>query len=248
MALKTTIRYSLIIFTLGLFSSCAEQFREIRGSENRGNAFFGTGLAKSTATKRTDKTNVDRATPQQTVIPVEQAASEIAAESTHNPNPIEPKIEKTETNPSSVIQGQKSNVSGKDKKGQFHSLKKTKLSNPIKTLKKSLLQRGNGKEVNGWLVALGIVGIISSTLGLLYLLFAAALGESSFIMEVLGFDFSITIDIIVFLLGLISSIWLVQNPTLEDANAHKIAAIVLAALPVFLLLILFLGIILGFLG
>jgi hypothetical protein len=48
MALKTTIRYSLIIFTLGLFSSCAEQFREIRGSENRGNAFLGTGLAKST--------------------------------------------------------------------------------------------------------------------------------------------------------------------------------------------------------
>ena len=29
MALKTTIRYSLIIFTLVLFSSCAEPFNEM---------------------------------------------------------------------------------------------------------------------------------------------------------------------------------------------------------------------------
>ena len=204
MAIKSTIRYSLIIFTLGLFSSCAEQFREIRGSENRGNAFLGTGLATSTATKRTDKTNVDRVTPQQTVIPVEQAASEIAAESTHNPNPIEPKIEKTETNPSSVIQGQKSNVSGKDKKGQFHSLKKTKLSNPIKTLKKSLLQRDNGDKVNGWLMALGILWIISSILGMLIVLLLASEGWDSIIMDLLGFSsFSLVIDFLIVLLVLI---------------------------------------------
>ena len=182
-AMKTPLRYALIILTLGLFSSCAEQFREIRGSENRGNAFFGTGIAKSTATKRTDKTKGERVMPQQTVIPVEQVATEIVAENSQNRNPIEPKIEKTETNPTSVIKGQKSSVSIKGKKGQFHSLKKTKLLKPAKILKKALLQRGNGKEVNGWLMALGIVGIISSTLGLLYLLFAAALGESSFIME-----------------------------------------------------------------
>ena len=113
--MKTALRYSLIIFTLGLFSSCAEQFREIRGSENRGNAFFGTGIAKSTATKRTDKTKGERVMPQQTVIPVEQVATEIVAENSPNRNPIEPKIEKTETNPTSVITGQKGSVSEKNK-------------------------------------------------------------------------------------------------------------------------------------
>ena len=240
-AMKTPIRYSFIIIMLGLFSSCAEQFREIRGSENRGNAFLGTGLKTSTATKRTDKTNVDRVTPQQTVIPVEQAASEIAAESTHNPNPIEPKIEKTETNPSSVIQGQKSNVSSKNKGSSTRILKKTKLSNPVKILKKALSQRDNGDKVNGWLMALGILGIISSILGMLIVLLLASEGWDSIIMDLLGFSsFSLVIDFLIVLLVLISSIWLVKNPTLEDANALKIAAIVLVALsvlPVFLLMI-----------
>ena len=244
MALKTTIRYSLIIFTLGLFSSCAEQFREIRGSENRGNAFFGTGIAKSTATKRTDKTKGERVMPQQTVIPVEQVATEIVAENSPNRNPIEPKIEKTETNPSSVIQGQKSNVSGKDKKGQFHSLKKTKLSNPIKTLKKSLLQRGNGKEVNGWLVALGILGLISSILGILIVLIAAIFESSSILMGILGVDAPLLVDFFLFLLGLISSIWIIASPTLEDANGLKIAAVVIAALPLLMILIYLMGLLL----
>ena len=109
MALKTTIRYSLIIILLGLFSSCAEQFREIRGSENRGNAFLGTGLAKSTATKRTDKTNVERVTPQQTLIHMENAVTVPVAENIQEPepNPNESKIKKVETNQSRVIIGQK---------------------------------------------------------------------------------------------------------------------------------------------
>ena len=87
-AMKTPIRFLFIILTLGLFSSCAEQFREIRGSENQGNAFLGGGLTSSTATKRTDKATGERVTPQQTVIPVEQAASDIEAQSAPAPNPI----------------------------------------------------------------------------------------------------------------------------------------------------------------
>jgi hypothetical protein len=239
--MKTPLRNSLIIILLGLFSSCAEQFREIRGSENRGNAFLGGGLTSSTATKRSVKSTSESASPKQTIIPEEQVASEIAAESTPNPNPIEPEIEKTETNPTSVSQGQKSNVSGKDKKGQFHTLKKTKLSNPIKTLKKALSQRDNGDKVNGWLMALGIVGIISSILGMLIVLLLASEGWDSIIMDLLGFrSFSLGIDFLIVLLVLISSIWLVKSPTLEDANALKIAAIVLVALsvlPLFLIMI-----------
>ena len=162
MVRKTTIRYSLIIFTLGLFSSCAEQFREIGGSENGGNAFLGSRLTTSTATQRTDKARGETVTPQQTVIPVEQEASEIAAENSPNRNPIEPKIEKTETNPTSVSQGQKSRVSVKGKKDQIHSLKKTKLLKPAKILKKAKLQRRNGYGNNGYIIALGIAVIISS--------------------------------------------------------------------------------------
>ena len=243
-AMKTPLRYALIILTLGLFSSCSEQFREIRGSENRGNAFLGTGLAKSTASKRTDKTKGERVMPQQTVIPVEQAATEIAAENSPNRNPIEPKIEKTETNPTSVITGQKGSVSEKNKGSSTRILKKTKLSNPVKILKKALSQRYNGKEVNGWLVALGILGLISSILGILIVLIAAIFESSSILMGILGVDAPLLVDFFLFLLGLISSIWIIASPTLEDANGLKIAAVVIAALPLLMILIYLMGLLL----
>ena len=237
-AMKTPVSYLFVILTLGLFSSCAEQFREIRGSENRGNAFLGTGLATSTATKRTDKTNVERVTPQQTVIPLEQVATEIAAESNPKPDSIEPKIEKVETNPSHLITGQKGSVSEKNNRSSTPILKKKKLSKPEEILKKATTQWGNGYDVNGYLIALGILGIIGSVIGILYALLVF-LWTEELIFAGLA---------VLFLFSFISSIWLIASPTLEDANALKIAAIILAALPVFILLILFLGIILGFLG
>ena len=233
MALKTTIRYSLIIIMLGLFSSCAEQFREIRGSENRGNAFLGGGLTSSTATKRTDKAKSETVTPHQTVINVEQAVTEPIAESTPNPSPVEPKIEKVENNPTSVIQGQKSSVSGKDKKGQFHSLKKTKLLKPAKILKKVLVQQGN--EINKNLYELGIAGILSSIIGG-PLLIGALIGEGNLIIIVLG---------VFFLLSLISSIWLFAKPTLEDGDVLKETAIVIAALSVLIGLVILFALIAG---
>ena len=151
MVMKTALRYSLIIFTLGLFSSCAEQFREIRGSENRGNAFLGTGIATSTATKRTDKTKGERATPQQTVIPVEQAASDIEAQSTPAPNPIEPIVEKVETNQSRVITGQKSSNSSKTNSSSSPTLKKRKSSKPAKFLKQAISRKGNRNSAQSFL-------------------------------------------------------------------------------------------------
>jgi hypothetical protein len=218
--MKTLIRYSLIILTLGLFSSCAEQFREIRGSQNQGNAFFGGGLTSSTATKRTDKAKGETITPHQTVINVEQTVTEPVAENTPDANPFESKIEKAETNQTSVIQGQKSNVLGKGKKGQFHFLQKPKLSNPVKILKKSLSQRASGSETNGFLMTFGILGIIGSILGILFsLLFGLLFGE-----------LIILIWVLVFLLTLISSIWLVVSPNFENAKVLKIAATVLSAL------------------
>ena len=218
---------------MGLFSSCAEQFREIRGSENRGNAFLGTGLATSTTTKRTEKTKGERVMPQQTIIPGEQAASEIAAENDPKPNPIETKIEKVESNPTSVSQGQKSSVSIKGKKGQFHSLKKTKLLKPAKILKKALAQKGN--EINKNLYELGFAGILSSIIGG-PLLIGALIGEGNLIIIVLG---------VFFLLSLISSIWLYAKPTLEDDDVLKKTAIVIAALSVLIGLMILLALIAG---
>lgn len=142
--MKTPLRYLLIIFSLGLFSSCAEQFREIRGSENTGNAFYGGGLTSTTATKRTDKAKGETVTPQQKVIHMENAVTEPVAENTPNTNLNEPKIEKVENNQAHVIKGQKSSVVTKTNGSSANTLKKKKLSKPVKILKKAVLQWGNG--------------------------------------------------------------------------------------------------------
>ena len=86
---------------------------------------------------------------------------------------------------------------------------------------------------------LGVLGIITSILGLLTVFLLAALDYGSLIMDLLGFYYDpLIIDFLIVLLVLISSIWLVINPTLEDANALKIAAIVLVALSVLLVFLL----------
>ena len=229
--MKTQVRYVLLIITLGIFGSCAEQFREIRGSQNQGNAFFGGGLTSSTATKRTDKAKGETVTPHQTVINVEQTVTEPIAAVTPEPNSTKSKVEIAETNQTSVIQGQKSNVSGKGKKGQFHFLQKTKLLKPGKIHKKSLSLLGN--EIN--LYELGILGIISSIIGGPILIWAL-LGEGPLVITILG---------LFFLLSLISSIWLFLKPTLEDAHALKNAAIVFAVLSVLMGLLILLGLIAG---
>ena len=232
--MKTPIRYTFIILILGLFSSCAEQFQEIRGSENRGNAFLSTGL--TSATKRTQKAKCESISPQQSVIPLELAASEIAVESTPNPNPIEPKIEKVETNQTCVITGQKGSVVSKTNGSSANTLKKKKLSKPARILKKAVLQWGNGNDVNGYLIALGILGIIGSVIGILTALWGFLWSEE-LIFAGLG---------VLFLLSFISSIWLIASPNLEDANILKTIAIILAAVPVFLIFIWFLAIFIDF--
>jgi hypothetical protein len=229
--MKTLIRYSLIIFTLGIFSSCAEQFREIRGSQNQGNAFFGGGLTSSTATKRTDKAKGETVTPPQTVINVEQTVTEPIAAVTPEPNSTKSKVEIAETNQTSLIQGQKSNVSGKGKKGQFHFLQKTKLLKPGKINKKSLSQKGNQFNIN--LYELGKWGMICSIIGGLILISALS-GEGLLLVTLLFF-----------LLSLISSIWLFLKPTWEDANPLKNTAIVFAVLSVLMGLLILLGLIAG---
>ena len=235
-AMKTVVRYSLIIFMLGIFSSCAEQFREIRGSQNQGNAFFGGGLTSSTAAKRTDKAKGETVTPQQTVINVEQTVTEPVAAVTPEPNSTKSKVEIAETNQTSVIQGQKSNVSGKGKKGQFHFLQKPKLSNPVKILKKSLSQRASGSEINGFLIVLGALGIISSIISALLILATASYAYGGITAAAIGF-------VALFcLLPLISSIWLILSPNFENAMVLKIIAVIITVLSVLFSLLVWLPI------
>ena len=168
--MKTPIRFLFFILTLGIFSSCAEQFREIRGSENQGNAFSGGGLTSSTATKQTDKAKGKKVSPQQTVIPVEQATTVIAAQSTPAPKPIEPEIEKVETNQSRVITGQKSSNSSKHNSSSSPTLKKRKPLKPAKFLKQAISRKGNrnsaqsflespyfGGSIGDWLLSLNLL-------------------------------------------------------------------------------------------
>lgn len=232
-----TIRYAFIILSLGIFSSCAEQFREIRGSENRGSAFIGGELTSSRATKRKVEPKGDKASPQQTIIPVEQTISVIEAQSTPSPNPIQPEIETVESNSTSVIKGQKGKVSEENKGSSTRILKKKKLSKPVKILIKTRLQWKNGYNVNGYLIALGIAGIISSIIGswmLVFLLITEAMGA-------LG----ILLLFILFLFAFMSSIWLIISPKLEYGNPLKKAAVAITATSVLLFLLFILGLILG---
>ena len=174
--------------------------------------------------------------PQQTVIPVEQVATEIATESTPAQNPIEPITEKVETNQTPVITGQKSSILSKNKGRSTRVLKKTKLSKPANSLKKATLQWSDGNDVNGYLIALGILGIIGSVIGILTALWGFLWSEE-LIFAGLG---------VLFLLSFISSIWLIASPNLEDAKVLKTIAIVLAAVPVLLIFIWFLAIFIGF--
>ena len=154
-------------------------------------------------------------------------------ERTPNPSSVGPKIEKVESNPTSEIQGQKSNVSVKVKKDKIHSLKKMQFLKPAKFLKKALAQKGN--EINKNLYELGFAGILSSIIGG-PLLIGALIGEGNLIIIVLG---------VFFLLSLISSIWLYAKPTLEDDDVLKKTAIVIAALSVLIGLIILLALIAG---
>ena len=112
-----------------------------------------------------------------------------------------------------------------------------KLSKRAKILKKSKLQRRNGYGNNGYLIALGIAGIISSVIGswmLVFLLITEAMGA-------LG----ILLLFILFLLAFLSSIWLIKSPKLEYGNPLKKAAVAIIATSVLLFLLFMLGLILG---
>jgi len=239
MALKTTIRYSLIIFTLGLFSSCAEQFREIRGSENRGNAFLGAGLKTSAATERIDKAKCESVSPKQTVIHGEQTAISSFTTITPEtiPNPTESQTANANTNQYQIINGQKYIVVDKSNEAQSHSVKKKKLLKSSKIFKTAHKLWGNRHGNNGYLIALGIAGIISSIIGswmLLFLLITEAMGA-------LG----ILLLFILFLFAFMSSIWLIKSPKLEYGNSLKTAAVAITATSVLLFLLFILGLIFG---
>jgi hypothetical protein len=96
----------------------------------------------------------------------------------------------------------------------------------------------NKEPINGYLIALGILGLIFSLMGMFTAVIGILLDNSSILMEILGFFnfYPLIIDFLLFLLGLIGSIGLLKNPRFEDSNPRKIAMIILASLPMILLL------------
>lgn len=237
--MKIPIQYLFITLAIGLFSSCAKQFREIRGSENRGNAFLGTGLKTSTATERTDKAKCESISPQQTVIHGEQTAISSFTTITPEtfPNPTEPQTANANTNQYQIINGQKYIVVDKSSEARSHSVKKKKLLKSSKIFKTAHKLWGNRHGNNGYLIALGIAGIISSIIGswmLLFLLISEAMGAVGILLL-----------FIILLFAFVSSIWLMKSPKMEYGNPLKTAAVAVTATSVLLFLLFILGLILG---
>ena len=256
--MKTVVRYSLIIFTLGIFGSCAEPFREMgtRRSDFYLKHSTPTGhgaYAINTTTKAKSASafhNLHRDTlnvAEERLLGMFQntGVADSVFIQTGKKGDLGLMSERTlgVAIPQKTLAVQKKGATrlaplflNQPQIGPWSAKHSTYLTQ--KSVKSTGKSNSSNKEpINGFLVALGILGLIVSLLGLLVLGFAALWGASSLIMEILGFwsSYPILIDILVFLLGLISSIGLLVNPRFEDSNPLKIVMVILATLPIIVL-------------
>jgi len=255
--MKTQVGYGLFIFTLGIFGSCAEPFREmgtrrsdfyVNHSTPKGNAYAfnpssirksGSGFQKiprdtvhvaeesslcanqHIGTAQSNFTFTDKngemslmseqtlgvAIPEKTVVVPKKGATRLATSF----------LKQLHSAPSSLNRSTRITQKSDKSKGKSHSR--------------------YGEPINGFLIALGVLGLIISLLGLLVLGFAAFWGERELVF---WSSYPIIIDILIFLLGFISSIGLLVNPRFEDSNPLKIVMVILATLPIIVLFLLIL--------
>jgi hypothetical protein len=264
--MKTLIRYSLIIFTLGIFGSCAEPFREMgtRRSDFYLNHSTQTGhgaYAINTTTKAKSASafhNLHRDTlnvAEERLLHMFQniGAADSVFIQTGKKGDLGLMSERT----LEIAISQK--TLAVQKKGatrlapsfikQPHvDLWSLKRSTNLTQKSDTFIGKSNSSKkepINGYLIALGILGLILSLLGMFNTVIGILLDIDSLLMEILGFwsSYPIIIDFLLFLLGFIGSIGLLINPRFEDSNPRKIAMIILASLPMilWLLFILFLS-------
>ena len=255
--MKTGFRYSLIIFTLGIFGSCAEPFREM--GTRRSDFYLNQSTPKGHAyafnpTSNTKSGSGFRKIPRDTVHVAEESSFRAirhmgAAQS--NYTLTDKKGEMSLMSEQTIGVAIPEKTVAVPKKGvarlvpfvlkQLHS-GPSSLNRSTRLTQKSDTVIGksdssNKEPKNGYLFALGILGLIFSLLGMFSAVIGILLDNSSYLMEILGFNFyPLIIDFLLFLLGLIGSIGLLKNPRFEDSNPRKIAMIILASLPMILLL------------
>ena len=256
--MKTVVRYSLIIFTLGIFGSCAEPFREM--GTRRSDFYLNQSTPKGHAYAFNPSSNTKSGSgfqkiPRDTVnVAEERSLLAIrhmgAAES--NYTLMDKKGEMNLMSEQTLGVAIPKKTVDVQKKGaarlapfvlkQLH-VGPWSLNRSTRITQKSDTVIGksdssNKEPKNGYLFALGILGLIFSLLGMFTTVIGILLDNSSFLMEILGFIFyPLIIDFLLFLLGFIGSIGLLKNPRFEDSNPRKIAMIILASLPLILILL-----------
>jgi hypothetical protein len=227
---------------VGLFSSCAEQFREIRGSEHRGNPFGGgQSQSKKSPTKSEllqSTTSVYDETPK--YAPIQMRCDTI---SICNTTAISKVTSKTNRIQNQSDLGEKSAPTKVI--SILPSLKKGWNKYVINPNKKQDKAGSNKSKGNIYMTLLGIFGLIGSVILFLFSSLYALLEETSLILAVFGLEGPFLLDLIVIIMGFASSIWIISNPPedMSNLNALQILTILFSALNSLLPLILLLGLI-----
>ena len=240
--MKVSIRFVITMMLVGLFSSCAEQFREIRGSEHRGNPFGGgQSQSKKSPTKSEllqSTTSVYDETPK--YAPIQMRCDTI---SICNTTAISKVTSKTNRIQNQSDLGEKSAPTKVI--SILPSLKKGWNKYVINPNKKQDKAGSNKSKGNIYMTLLGIFGLIGSIFLFLFSSIYALLEEASLILAVFGLEGPFLLDLIVIIMGFASSIWIISNPPedMSNLNALQILAIIFSALNSLLPLILLLGLI-----
>jgi hypothetical protein len=259
--MKTQVRYVLLIITLGIFGSCAEPFREMgtRRSDFSVNHSTPEGHAYAfNPSSNTKSGSGFQKIPRDTVHVAEESSLRAirhmgAAQSNLTLTDKKGEMSLMSEQTIGVAIPEKTVVV--PKKGvarlapfvlkQLHS-GPSSLNRSTRLTQKSDTVIGksnssNKEPINGYLIALGILGLIFSLMGMFTAVIGILLGNSSFLMEILGFIFyPLIIDFLLFLLGLIGSIGLLVSPRIGDGNILKTIMIILASLPMILWLLIIL--------
>ena len=239
-SMKVSIRLFITIMLVGLCSSCAEQFREIRGSEHRGNPFGGgQSPSKKSPTKYEilqSSTAVYDETPKYAPIQMRCDTLNIC-----NTIAISKVTSKTNRIQNQSDLGEKSAPTKAI--SILPSLKKGWNKYVINPNKKQDKSASNKSKGNIYMTLLGVFGLIGSVILFLFSSFYALLEETSLILAVFGLEGPFLLDLIVIIMGFASSIWIISNPPEDMSNlsALQILTILFSALNSLLPVILLLG-------
>lgn len=236
--MRPTLRISTLIIAILLFGSCAEKYRVIKGYEQRQNAFWaGESTTKSGVKAKVVPTN-EKAVGNQIIKSMNNANADV-----HFEYLIDSKFEDLSTKKFNGNFKEKKLISRdrriikaqSDKRSRF---KNKKIRKPIKAIKSKKSNWSNDGTSSTFLLVLGILGVAFTILGLIIALFSWLWSGESLIMAIMGIEAYWAVDLPLILLSLISSIWLIANPTFNGSNIFKKVAIFFAALPILLILLL----------